>query len=113
MSACRPLPLDTGDQAVLALVREAEGTTLVLELEAARRSSLPLLMEAAWITLGVHSDLAAVGMTAAFAKALTEAGLSCNVIAGAFHDHLLVPRGDADRAMAALRALQDRSSGRA
>jgi hypothetical protein len=46
--------------------------------------------------------LAAVGLTAAVSKVLTEAGISCNVVAGFTHDHLFVPH---DRAADALRAL--------
>ena len=51
----------------------------------------------------MNSALDAVGLTAAFATALADAGLSCNVIAGLHHDHVLV---DVDDAGAALRVLQ-------
>jgi hypothetical protein len=60
---------------------------------------------AAWITLNVHSALEAVGLTAAFATALGQAGISCNVIAGYYHDHLFVGQADAERAMHVLRDL--------
>ncbi|MNG35746.1 hypothetical protein D3C84_1225580 [compost metagenome] len=60
---------------------------------------------AAWITLQVHSSLAAVGLTAAFASALGQANISCNVIAGYHHDHLFVAQADAERALAVLRQL--------
>jgi uncharacterized protein len=60
---------------------------------------------AARITLGVHSDPAAVGMTAAFSRALADAGLSCNVIAGFFHDHLMVPWDRAEEAVSLLQQL--------
>src|SRR5262249_12356055 len=90
----------------VAMVREPEGVTLVLpEAEAARRG-LPVAFRAAWITLTVHSDLTGVGLTAAFAAALGRAGISCNVVAGAHHDHLFVPVDRAADAMSALRALQ-------
>lgn len=45
-----------------------------------------------------------VGITAAASAALTAAGISCNVLAGARHDHLLVP---VDRAEEALGLLDD------
>ena len=60
------------------------------------------------ITLQVHSSLDAVGLTAAFAKQLTGAGISANVIAGFYHDHIFVSESDADYAVAALLALTRR-----
>jgi hypothetical protein len=92
-----------------ATVREAEGLSAVLRRERADALGLDYDYVAAWITLRVHSALEAVGLTAAFSRALADAGLSCNVIAGVHHDHLLVP---ADRAEDALRVLRDLASGR-
>jgi len=88
-----------------ATVEEDEGLTLVLPRADADRAGLAYDYVAARITLRVHSDPAAVGMTAAFSRALADAGLSCNVIAGFFHDHLLVPWERAHQAVALLRAL--------
>lgn len=62
---------------------------------------------AAWIALQVHSALYAVGLTAAVSSALAEAGVSCNVIAGYHHDHLLVPFERGQEALTILRALVD------
>ena len=90
----------------LATFREQEGTTLVVEESRARAAGLPVLFRASWLTLRVHSDLAAVGLTAAVTSALAGAGIACNVIAAAHHDHLFVPLDAADAALAALHALQ-------
>lgn len=90
----------------IALVREVEGITLVMIEELALQHMLPALFRCAWITLNVHSDLQAVGLTAAFAQVLGQAGISCNVVAGAFHDHIFVPLEKAQAAMDALRQLQ-------
>lgn len=90
----------------LAIFREAEAITVVAREEDVRGAGLEPLFCCAWIALTVHSDLQAVGMTAAIATALTERGIACNVIAAAYHDHLFVPIERADDAIDALRALQ-------
>jgi len=54
----------------------------------------------------VASDLNDVGLTAAVAAALADAGIACNVVAAVHHDHLFVPVEAADAALATLRALQ-------
>ena len=41
-------------------------------------------------------------------KALGEASISCNVLAGAYHDHILVPVERRDDALAVLRELRTR-----
>lgn len=89
----------------LGWFREAEGVTLILPRAAADAHGLPYDYVAAWLTLTVHSSLAAVGLTAAVAGALAEENISCNVVAAYHHDHLFVARADADRALEALRAL--------
>jgi uncharacterized protein len=104
-----PLSTDVALIPHIAMVREAEGITLVMMEEFAMQLKLPVLFRCAWITLHVHSDLQAVGLTAAFAQALGQAGISCNVVAGAFHDHIFVPIERAQPAMDALRQLQQAS----
>jgi hypothetical protein len=85
------------------MVKEGTSTTLVLPVESARRAGLPVVVEMAWLSLKVQSSLEAVGLTAAFSKILGDEGISCNVLAGYHHDHLLVPVDRADDAVAALR----------
>ena len=92
--------------APFATVAEAEGLTVVAtlaEIEAAGLVSDPW----ARISLTIHSDLAAVGLTAAFAGALAAVGISANVIAGFYHDHIFVAWDQREAALAALRALSD------
>lgn len=76
---------------VFASVVEAEGVSLVLSREDADVAGLAYDFLAGWITLGVHSKVSDIGLTAAVSAALADAGISCNVIAGYHHDHLLVP----------------------
>ncbi|KTC14587.1 acetyltransferase [Pseudomonas marginalis ICMP 9505] len=90
---------------VIGSFREQEGLTVIVERQQAQHAGLSFDYVAAWITLNVHSALEAVGLTAAFASALGNAGISCNVIAGFYHDHLFVGRADAERAMHVLRQL--------
>lgn len=90
---------------IMAAVREAEGLTVVMPRADADSAGLPYDFVGAWITLEVHSSLEAVGLTAAVGAALTEAKISCNVLAGFHHDHLLVPVADADRALEVLHEL--------
>ena len=54
------------------------------------------------ITLTVHSSLEAVGLTAAIATELARFGVSANVVAAYFHDHVFVPSAQAEQALAAL-----------
>jgi hypothetical protein len=90
---------------ILGSFREQEGLTVIVERAQAEQAGFNFDYVAAWITLNVHSALEAVGLTAAFATALGKAGISCNVIAGYYHDHLFVGQADAERAMQVLRDL--------
>ncbi|VVP87176.1 ACT domain-containing protein [Pseudomonas fluorescens] len=90
---------------IIGSFREQEGLTVILERAHAEKAGFSFDYLAAWITLNVHSALAAVGLTAAFASALGQAGISCNVVAGYYHDHLFVGLADAERAMQVLQDL--------
>lgn len=90
---------------VLGTFREKEGFTAIIERERADALALEYNFVAAWITLTIHSALDAVGLTAAFATALGKAGISCNVIAAFYHDHIFVGKDDAAKAIDVLQAL--------
>jgi len=92
-----------------AVIVEDEGPTVVAQAALLRAAGHVISAEWARITLSVHSDLAAVGLTAAFAAALARSGISANVIAGWHHDHIFVPWAQRDAALAALEALARRS----
>ena len=94
---------------VLASVVEPEGLSLLTTQEQADLVGLAYDFVAGWITLRVHSALHAVGLTAAVSRALADAGISCNVIAGYHHDHLLVPIDRAQDALTTLRELASRA----
>lgn len=95
----------------LGLFHETEGLTLILPSETASKAGLQASPPMRQITLTVHSSLEAVGLTAAFSGALMEAGISANVVAAYYHDHIFVPSADAERAVDALRQLSTASRG--
>lgn len=87
--------------------REAEGWTVILpEAEAAGLAKVTAPMRC--ISLTIHSAFEAVGLTAAFATELAGHGISANVVAGFYHDHIFVPDAHAELALAALRVLSQR-----
>src|SRR5258706_5736992 len=83
----------------VCIFQEQEAITVILAKQQADLAALPYLLVCAWITLTIHSSLEAVGLTAAVSKALTNANISCNMVAAYYHDHIFVPVQDADRAM--------------
>lgn len=91
----------------IATFREKEGLTLVLKEEVATTAQLDFDGVLGLITLSVHSSLEAVGLTAAFATKLGSYGISANVVAGYYHDHIFVQKDKAEAAMSALREFSE------
>lgn len=94
-----------GDLSALAPIAsfiEPEGLTLVVPKSKADEQRLHYECVFTGITLSVHSSLEAVGLTAAVARKLTEHGISANVMAGYYHDHIFVPKEHAEKAIEAL-----------
>lgn len=95
---------------IYGLFREAEGITVILNEPATGPAGLTekvSKMEGpfAAITCQVHSSLAAVGLTATIAKALTQHDISANVVAGFYHDHIFVATEHADKACRVMQQL--------
>ncbi|MDI5888720.1 MULTISPECIES: ACT domain-containing protein [Flavobacterium] len=84
---------------VIMTFKEQEGTTIVIKKEFADSLKLEYSFIASWVTLTVHSSLEAVGLTAAFSNALSQEGISCNVVAAFYHDHIFVDKKDTDKTM--------------
>lgn len=103
--------IDAADQtqltelAPIASYREDEGLSLVLTKQQADAANLGYDSVFRCITLRVHSSLDAVGLTAAVAGRLAANGISANVIAAYYHDHVYVPQEKAEQALELLEAL--------
>lgn len=90
--------------------REEEGITVIVSKGTADQFNWEYSFVASWITLTVHSSLEAVGLTAAFSKALSDAQISCNVVAAFYHDHIFVDVKDGERALEVLLSLGQTTS---
>jgi uncharacterized protein len=90
---------------IIGSFKEKEGLTIIVGKNEADKLNLPYTYIASWITLTVHSSLEAVGLTAAFSAELAKNGISCNVVAAYYHDHIFVAKDDAVKAIAALQQL--------
>lgn len=88
----------------MATFLELEGLTLVLPKHQAQNAGLKYENSFRQITLTVYSSLEAVGLTAAVSARLASKGISANVIAAYYHDHVFVPY---DKAVQALLALNE------
>ena len=93
----------------IATFRESEGLTLVLSVDEAAKEGIAFEGTYKQITLTVHSSLEAVGLTAAVANKLTSHGISANVIAAYYHDHIFVQSDKADQALSALKEFSEAS----
>ena len=87
----------------ISVFKENEGISLVIDRKTADENDIPYDSVFRLISLHVHSSLDAVGLTSAFSTALGNAGISANVVAAYYHDHIFVPT---DKAEVALNVLQ-------
>ncbi|MGR5095650.1 ACT domain-containing protein [Vibrio maritimus] len=87
---------------IMGSFKEREGLTLILPQTQAGQAGLEYEGVFRMITLNVHSSLEAVGLTAAVSNKLSKRGISANVVAAYYHDHIFVQSAKADEALAAL-----------
>ena len=95
---------------IICSFKESEGYSIIISKEEAIKNNLPFYFVSAWITLEIDSTLDSIGLTSAFSKKLTKAGISCNVIAAYHHDHIFVPYLDKHKAMEILSDMYESQS---
>tara|TARA_B100000674_G_C37893196_1_gene940016 strand:+ start:1019 stop:1435 length:417 start_codon:yes stop_codon:yes gene_type:complete len=88
---------------------EHEGLSLILTEADALKADLNYEGVFRKITLEVQSSLQAVGLTAAVSSALAKEGISANIVAATYHDHIFVPRDQAEDALKILRQLSTKA----
>ena len=96
---------DIESNKIIGSFKEKEGVSIILSKKEAINLKLSYSFIAAWITLRIYSSLEDVGLTANFSNALSNNGISCNVISGYYHDHVFVNINDKDKAMNILKNL--------
>ena len=84
---------------------EDEGITLICTRDQAEAAGIAYDFPCRMITLDVHSALEAVGFIAHIATRLAAVGMGVNPVAGYFHDHLFIPEGREDDALAVIDAI--------
>ncbi len=90
---------------IIMSFQEEEWETLIINQEAADILNISYQQTFGWITLNVHSNLESIWLTAIFSTALAENNISCNVIAGYYHDHIFIPDTQKEKALKILHTL--------
>lgn len=90
---------------IIGSFNEDEGVTIIAPSDQIGPTGLTQSGPFAKISLRIHSSLAAVGLTATIATSLAQAGISANIVAGFFHDHIFVPWDDRQVALHILSGL--------
>ncbi|MGW9684149.1 ACT domain-containing protein [Flagellimonas sp. 2504JD1-5] len=92
---------------VHGIFKEKEGTSLIMKKEIADSIDLKYDYVAACITLNTDSPipLETVGLTATISNVLANEGISFNVVAAYYHDHIFIERQGVQHAMEVLQQL--------
>jgi hypothetical protein len=95
-------PVSVAQLEPLGTFYEKEGLTVIVLKTHADALGIPYQGVFQCITLNVHSSLDAVGLTATVSSALASQGISANVVAAYYHDHIFVPIIKAHQALSCL-----------
>lgn len=99
------------DVTPFAVIREAEGTTVVIRAVDAVERGLTATNLFTRITAGAVTSLNSVGVTATITQTIASRGIPCNVIAGYYHDHFFVPEESAQEVIAMMSRLSEHAKG--
>ncbi|MGV6852472.1 MAG: ACT domain-containing protein [bacterium] len=91
----------------LATMQEKEGLSLVLSQSIADQHGFTYEGVFQCVSLRVHSSLESVGLTAKLSTVLAESQIPANIIAGYYHDHILVPVALVNQALIAIKGLSE------
>jgi hypothetical protein len=94
---------------IIGTFHEAEGETVIASVEELNHNRIPHEGPYAKLTIEVHTSLALVGLTAVLATKLAEAGISANVVAAFYHDHIFVQFNAREKAIEVLNQLKEKS----
>ena len=90
---------DLAELEPLASYQETEGLSLLLSRLKADDAGLRYDSVFRGISLSIHSNLNAVGLTAVVGNKLASHGIPANIIAAHYHDHIFVPTKRAELAL--------------
>lgn len=94
-----------------AVIREAEGLTVVVTEVEALQYGLNGDLVFTRITPRTSTSLTAVGITAMISQTIASRGIPCNVIAGFNHDHFFVPAKREKEVLGLLEELAKQATG--
>ena len=95
-------PTPVAQLELLGMFYEKEGLTVIVLKSSADNLGITYQGVFQCITLNVYSSLEAVGLTAVVSSALASQGISANVVAAYYHDHIFVPVAKANQALSCL-----------
>lgn len=98
--------IDLDYQKVLGTFYESEGLTVIAVKAYLDGKGLTYEGPYAKLTIDIHTSLELVGLTAVLATKLAEAGISANVVAAFYHDHVFVQYDLRNQAIDALNSLK-------
>ncbi len=92
---------------IIGTFQEKEGRTLIATKGYFEQKGVSYDGPFAKLTIEIHTSLNLVGLTAAIATTLAQNGISANVVAAFFHDHIFVQYALREKAISALLQLKE------